>query len=376
MRRVSTRREHAMSKHTREAEIPAQLLAEALAQIDQGRVLVYGGHEQVVATILARAEHILVVEPSMVMLSQAQNTFAKSGKIEFLAGVALPSAQFGTFDMVVIEAPQSRTLARRWLLEAHAALRKGGELYLGGLNDGGVRSLIDDAIELFDDTYTMVSKRRGRVARAYKGDHRPVPAWATALGVAPGTWQRFETGLDDGPSIMESLPGVFSYDRLDVATRLLLENIGDVRGKSVLDIGCGYGVIGLTLAQRGAANVDMLDENLYAVASTRHNAELHRMPNIHVAAADVRDSPFSGPYDLVVTNPPFHRGKQIDYSTPNAFIAYARSVLAPSGRLVLVANNFLRYNTVMREHFGHVEPIAQTPSFTLWQAAKVKVDSR
>lgn len=355
-----------MSKHTTEANIPAQLLREAVAQISGRRSLVYGAEAGLLAAIAQRVDHVLVLA-RVAAQAHARSTLVLQN-IAWRNDVVSPLAPFASYDMAVIEAPQSRSLARRWLVETHGALREGGALYLGGLNDGGIRPMIDDAAALFGNAHTLVSKQRGRVARMLK-QHAPLPpAWASEPGIAPGTWHSFDVELSDGMRRIESLPGVFAYDRLDAATHLLLEHLGDATGARVLDIGCGYGIIGVVLAQRGAAQVDMFDENLYAVAAAKRNAATLGLPNTEVAAADVRAAPFRGPYDLVATNPPFHQGKQIEYNTPHAFIAYARSVLAPNGQLVLVANSFIRYEAVMREHFGNVKAIARTPSFTLWQA--------
>ena len=70
-----------------------------------------------------------------------------------------------------------------------------------------------------------------------------------------------------------------------------------------------------------------------------------------------------------MTNPPFHAGKRIDYDAALAFIAEARGRLTPRGRLVVVANGFIRYERAMREAFGNAEIIADNRRYQVVQAS-------
>ncbi|MBC8161143.1 MAG: class I SAM-dependent methyltransferase, partial [Roseiflexaceae bacterium] len=277
-------------------------------------------------------------------------------------------AQQLPFDLAILVAPQSRALARRWMLEARTQLHEGGRLLLVGANEGGVRSLIDDAAALFGSAHTLLVKRRARVAQAVRTPAAPMPAWAEQPGIAPGTWHSFAAALPSGTHTLHSLPGVFSYERLDTGTALLLAHMGQVTGSRVLDLGCGYGVLGLAAALSGAAQVDMLDDDLYAVAAAARNVSELGLTQVRVMAAHGRTSEFRGPYDLVITNPPFHQGKATDFRAAQGFFSYARELLAAQGRLLLVANSFLRYADLLGEQFASVTPLIRTPSFTVWQA--------
>ena len=347
------------------------LLAEAITVAPAARVLLYGGATLALALAgLVPQGELWLSHPQTTLRDQVQHALGAADRATFIDDVALPPTEFGQFDAVVIDAPQSRVLARRWLVEAHAALHVGGVLWLGGANDGGVQSLIADAAALFGNAQTLVAKRRARVARARRTDEAHTPVWASEPGIALGSWYRFEAALPDGPLALDSLPGIFSYDRLDAGTRMLLDHLGDVHGARVLDLGCGYGVIGLMAARQGAAQVDMLDEDRFAVAAAQRNAAAHGFAQVRVVTANGRADAFRGPYDLVVTNPPFHRGKDVDYTAANGFIAYARAVVAEHGRFVLVANSFLRYDKQLGATFAQVVPLARTASYTIWQATR------
>jgi 16S rRNA (guanine1207-N2)-methyltransferase len=78
-------------------------------------------------------------------------------------------------------------------------------------------------------------------------------------------------------------------------------------------------------------------------------------------------------YDLVVSNPPFHVGKSVDGDIARAFIERAQHALEPGGQLILVANQFLRYDQVLRAAFEHVTCLASNRSYRVWSATNLAV---
>jgi 16S rRNA (guanine1207-N2)-methyltransferase len=275
-----------------------------------------------------------------------------------------------TLDAVVVEAPKDRKLARRWLVEAQAALKTGAQLFVAGANEHGIRSAIADAEALFGGAIVLAYKKGNRVARAIKGAGAAGrPAWASEPGIAAGTWYEFEVDLRGRTFRLRSLPGVFAYDRLDEGTRLLLTTLAVPEHARTLDIGCGYGIIGLVAAHLGAQSVDMVDANLLAVAAAGENIARNNIANAHVLAGDGIRAVAERRYDLIATNPPFHVGGAVDYEVARAFIDDARRVLVPNGQLLLVTNQFIRYDQLLRSTFERVECLAQTASYRVLRAA-------
>jgi 16S rRNA (guanine1207-N2)-methyltransferase len=68
-------------------------------------------------------------------------------------------------------------------------------------------------------------------------------------------------------------------------------------------------------------------------------------------------------FSLIVSNPPFHSGKPVDYQAAEAFIRQGRQALEPGGRLVIVANRFIRYDRLMESLFERVETLAADNHF-------------
>lgn len=348
----------------------AALLHEHLALQPGEHGLLMGCSPAALGVSLARQSApapLALAETSWLALELARQSFALNGLPAPLEESSLLPA---SLDRAAIELPKGRKLARRWLLQAHASLKPGGWLYLAGPNDEGIQAVIKDASELFGNASLLAYKKSNRVARLRKLENTAFPPWASEAGLAPGSWYTFDADLPGGRFRIHSLPGVFSFDRLDEATALLLEQVTIPAGGQVLDFGCGYGIIGLYAACHGAEAVDLVDVNLLAIAAARKNLEYHGLSNARVLGGDLLE-PVSGQrYSLIVSNPPFHTGQEVDYATAQAFISQAYHLLEPQGHLIVVANRFIRYEREMQAIFGNARILAATGKFHLLESIR------
>jgi 16S rRNA (guanine1207-N2)-methyltransferase len=351
----------------------SQLLGEVARPANDARVLLIGGHAALGVALARRvpAGEVVLLDISAIAAEMGRRTLEANaiGNARVWDAISVLPERAAQFDMVAIEAPSDRKLARRWLAEAHQALLGGGVLYLAGANDHGIRSIVGDAAALFGDAAVLGYKRGQRVARAdRRASQTDVPDWADSLGIAPDTWYEFEIVVRGQTLRLRSLPGVFAHDRLDEGTRLLVEAIEPPIGARVLDIGCGSGAIGLLAARLGAAQVDLVDASLLAVAAAQENIRQNQVAGARAFACDGVPADRRGWYDLILTNPPFHVGKAVDYEVAHAFIGQARRALKDGGQFVLVANQFIRYDQLLRSAFAHVDCVTATRSFRVWRA--------
>lgn len=352
----------------------AAMLRDAAARIaDAGRWLAIGGEASL-------AEAIADDHPTAEVRWLASDVRAVRDlppdcppRLRVDLGVANPDIEPASCDVVVLPAPPDRALSRRWLLLAAMALRDGGALLVAGANDQGIRSVIADAGALFGPAWAEGYGNRQRIARFAKPAPAPEsPAWAAEPGIAPGTWREF-TASGSGEEIpLVTLPGVFAGGRLDAGTRMLLDAMPDRLTGSVLDAGCGAGVLGIAASRLGAKRVDLVDANLLAIAAARENVARLGIAGARVLASDVYDAVPGGRYDLIVSNPPFHRGKVIDLSVADRLIREAPSHLHPGGSLKLVANAFLAYGKRMDAVFREVETIAATHQYHVIRATDAR----
>lgn len=283
------------------------------------------------------------------------------------------------WDFVLLTIPKERRYARTLLLAAWKALKPAGKLLLSGPSKGGAKAVIKDAERLFGNATVLGYRRHQRVAACTRGESLldPLPKEFQQPGVAPGTQHFVEIQSPDGTLKLETHPGIFSWDALDEGTALLLENLEIKPDSRVWDVGCGYGVIGLSAALAGAEFVAMSDVNLLGADYTQTNIENNKYDSgitdrIEVFPADIFTTPHAplpAPrFDLIVSNPAFHQGREINKSMADQLIIKASEYLAPKGRLVLVANRFLNYDKFMRGYFKHVSRIAETNKFHVIEA--------
>lgn len=107
--------------------------------------------------------------------------------------------------------------------------------------------------------------------------------------------------------------GVFSKKEVDFGSKLLIEEFKapDVSG-SFLDVGCGYGPIGLTLAKSfNERFVEMIDVNERAIELTKKNAEINKITNISVHQSDLFTSVEKSDFAAILSNPPIRAGKKV-----------------------------------------------------------------
>lgn len=105
--------------------------------------------------------------------------------------------------------------------------------------------------------------------------------------------------------------GVFSKKHIDYGSKLLLENYLKIEKENndVLDVGCGYGFLGIVIGVINKANVDMIDLNKRAIHLTERNIKKYKEINTHVFLSDSFEN-VNKKYDSIITNPPIRVGKE------------------------------------------------------------------
>jgi len=351
----------------------AALLADAVQAPPAGQILLLGSGHGALAAILAHRvpQGWLWAADSLASALAMTHKTLEINQVHNAQVLTSLSLAPGTCQAAAMLLPKGRKLARRWLLQAHAALAPGGAFYLAGANDEGIQAVLKDAAQLFGTAGILGYKKGHRAARMLKPHSPlPLPPWAAEPGIAPGTWHQFEIAIRGQSFMIHSLPGVFSYDQLDEGTALLLETLAIPQGVDVLDIGCGCGIIGMYASRLGAGRVDLVDNNLLAIEATQENLLRNQIPAAQALAGDLLELVAGRQYDLVLSNPPFHTGKEVDYQVAHTLIAHAHQVLKPGGLLTLVANRFIRYDRLMAQIFGSVQAVKETGRFHVLTSQK------
>ena len=148
--------------------------------------------------------------------------------------------------------------------------------------------------------------------------------------------------------------GLFSHDEIDANSLLLVENIPKIEGQ-LLDLGCGFGAIGIILAKiNEKVNLTGCDINRIAVCIAKKNAAINGI-NARYIHSDCFDS-IKGFFDTIALNPPIHAGKEVMYK----MFKQAKKHLTTNGAFYIVikkkhgAASCLRY---LREIYEYCEPV-------------------
>jgi 16S rRNA G1207 methylase RsmC len=180
----------------------------------------------------------------------------------------------------------------------------------------------------------------------------------------------FEAGLRGRHLVFHSTWGLFSPREIDEGTRLLLQHTDVGPDDDCLDLGCGYGPIGLTLAALAPGGQTlMVDKDFVAVDYSNQNARLNRIPNARAQLSDgFRQVDPKLRFDLVASNVPAKVGKE----ALSLYLHDARSHLRPGGRLCLVTINGLRQfmKRNLNEVFGNYDKLKQGAHYTVAMACK------
>ena len=149
----------------------------------------------------------------------------------------------------------------------------------------------------------------------------------------------------------ETDPSNFSPNNIDVGTLAMLSAVDFLPSDKVLDMGCGYGVVGILAAKLiGQENVAMCDISEAAVKQAKINAELNGVPNIKIKISDGFSEIQDNGFTLILSNPPYHA----DFSVPKRFIEVGFKKLTVGGKMVMVTKRLDWYRNKLTSVFGGV----------------------
>lgn len=271
------------------------------------------------------------------------------------------------FDVVATHLPRGKVLAHQFVADAAAVLKPGGRFYLAGHKRAGIKPFVAHARKVFGNGQVIALKKGYRVAVCVKDEGTVVPE------TGYHHWHKSSAEVDGQTYPFVSKPGVFSWDKLDAGTHILIETMKIRPGDTVLDLGCGWGIIGLIAAQKAQqGQVTLVDSSSVAVEAARRTLALNSVLNARVCLSDGAAAVHDVRFDVVVTNPPFHQERQTDYNVAHQFIRDAASVLQRRGRLYVVANRFIRYEHQMSKCFHEVSVVYEDNLYRVLLAVRPK----
>lgn len=157
---------------------------------------------------------------------------------------------------------------------------------------------------------------------------------------------------------------VFSKGTVDFGSRVLIDAFDDTNlpEGDILDVGCGYGPIGLSLAHSTGRHVEMVDVNERAVELAKENADLNGIKHVTVYPSNIYEKVERTDFAAVVSNPPIRAGK----SVVHGIIEESYDKLVKSGTLTIVIQKKQGAPSAkkkMEEIFGNAEVVAKEKGY-------------
>lgn len=163
--------------------------------------------------------------------------------------------------------------------------------------------------------------------------------------------------------------GVFSPKEIDEGTRMLLNYLDVEESFDCLDLGCGYGPIGLWMARKAPkGKTILLDKDYVAIEHVKQNIIINNIPNAEAMLSNGLSSLKEQKFDLIVSNIPAKVGNDMLY----LFQYDALHHLKPGGKFVVVTVNGLRQfcKRTFNEIFGNYDKVKQGKSYTISATTK------
>jgi 16S rRNA (guanine1207-N2)-methyltransferase len=270
---------------------------------------------------------------------------------------ALESQGESTLASMTMLAPPG-TLERRYAIAlALRALAPGGALTaLAPKDQGGTR--LRKELQAFGCSVEETARRHHRIVTCAR------PADVTGIDQAL---------LNGGPQLVPDLalwsqPGVFSWDRIDPGTALLIEHLPALSGRGA-DFGSGIGILARAVLQSAkVVHMSLVDNDRRAIEAAKRNID---DPRIRLLWADLRDpAPELAELDFVVMNAPFHDAGTEDKALALGFVKRAAEVLRKDGVCWLTANRHLPYEAVMQAHFKRADLKIETGGYKIYETRR------
>ncbi|MBX9360083.1 methyltransferase [Streptomyces massasporeus] len=341
-------------------------LAEERVPLD-GTVVVVGDRWGALVTALAAHRPVQITDSHLTQEATRANLAragVEPGAVGLLTTQDPPPERI---DVLLVRVPKSLALLEDQLLRLAPAVHAGTVV----VGTGMVKEIHTSTLTLFErilgPTRTSLAEKKARLIFCAPDPalERPGNPWPYVYTLPDGI------GAAAGGTVVNHA-GVFCADRLDIGTRFFLRHLPEGRGRRVVDLGCGNGVVGTSVALADPdAEVLFVDESFQAVASAEatykaNGASGHAEFRVGDGLAGVP----SGSVDLVLNNPPFHSHQATTDATAWRMFTGARRALRPGGELWVIGNRHLGYHVKLRKLFGNSRLVASDPKFVVLKAVK------
>lgn len=287
---------------------------------------------------------------AMGILYNSENRIRPIDKLQELSGF---------YDYVLIQIPKNLSFFEDILCHLTQHLHSHSKIICGSMVKHLAPSSFDLLQKYIGKTSTSLAQKKARLVFA-DFEKSPIPS-PYPLIVKIDAFEK--------PLINNS--NLFSRDKLDIGSRFFLEHIPSRAFKTILDLGCANGVIGIKAKLLNPdAKIYFSDESSMAIESAKINYKNHFNDEAEYFWTNCFEGRPKGVLDLVLCNPPFHQGNTIGDFIAWQMFQDAFDALKTGGTLRVIGNSHLGYQIKLKKIFGNSKIIATNSKFMICDATK------
>ncbi len=269
----------------------------------------------------------------------------------------------GLYDLIMIIGTKHVKETQYYISLGLQHLNKDGHLIIAADNKENGKRLDKWLKEAGSETQSFSGNKAKCILVKKDGDYKPekLKEWQKA-----GEIQKNQDGF-------YAQPGLFSWNKIDPASKLLIETIDEPLKGHIADFGCGYGFLSHSAKSEyeGIKSLCGYDADKRALICYKKNipvSDICEVTTHWIDLGKVYDSKHK--YDFILMNPPFHEGRKDTSALGEQFIKNASRSLKRKGILWMVANRHLPYEKILKEEFFNFEKKAETNNYKVFRATK------
>lgn len=266
-------------------------------------------------------------------------------------------------DLVLIKVPRNVGFLQFQLSELSEVLAPGTPVIAAGKTKDIHNSTIKSFEQFIGETKTSLAVKKSRlILSTAKGGYKAADF--------PVSWP-----LEGTEFTITNHANVFSRDSLDIGARFFFNYLPQTsKSKTIIDLGCGNGVVGvMTLARCPNASITFVDESYMAVESARLNVE-QNMPTRFDRCQFIENDCLTGfeknSVDMVLCNPPFHQAQAVTDHIAWQMFRQAKDTLKEGGELRIIGNRHLDYHDKLKRMFGNCKLLGSNKKFVVLSSTK------
>ena len=306
-------------------------------------------------------------------LHKAIKVISNRFDIAQMASQAGLSAQFNDFDFSAYPAAhfaricyrisKEKAVVEHIIDQALHSLCAGGELVLCGAKNEGIKRFANIAAERFNGNADIRKQGAVYIARIVNSHTRVLEQKAEA------SYMQMIPVEIDSDATLYTKAGLFGAAKIDQGSAMLVDYLDaffqgfETIPRNLLDLGCGYGYLTLSVARFGIGDIIATDNCAAAINICQAN-----MARLNIPAKLIADDCGQGideKFDAILCNPPFHQGFKTDSTLTEKFVRSAAQHLSPRGKALFVVNQFVAIEKIARRMFRDVEEVQRDRSFKL-----------